>query len=375
MMLQMKQRMTLRRRAPLVLAIAFAAAALGMALLLFKPRADHAGRTPLVPAGRGSEGFVFAEQAHDATDYWLADAQNPSVRKLLATVSHEPNRSGGASVSPDGRWLAYTTLPPAATDPDHQAELWLLRLADGRAERVETGVDLLSFMVWSPDSASVTFGRVSAEGIELWRHSLAGKPAQLLQAAAPAQVAVPAGYDREGVALIAARLGPAGTDIVKYGASGVTVLSHTRAGSGRDFVLSPDRTRLAYLVAVSAGGQIVYQAQEVDLVTGSLSALAEPGTEDVGLAWRPNGSLTVGGVGAAPGLRAADGAAIFATAAAGFEQPLAWSPSGARLAVRQFAGARAAEPGSARDLLIEPDGARRAITSVNPVQFVGWIGE
>ena len=353
---------------------AVAVCVLAAAVLLGEPWQRDAHERPSEPARGAAEAFVFADQAPNITSYWLADAQNPSVRKLLATVRHPPGRSGEASVSPDGRWLAYTVLPPAAADPDHQAELWLLRLAGG-AERAAAGVDLLSFLVWSPDSASVTFERVADQGIELWRQTLGADRAHLLQAAAPSEVLIPAGYDREGARLIAARLGPAGTDIVRIAPTGLSVVSHAGSRSGRDFVLSPDRTQLAFLSAAGVVKQPEYQAQEVDLSTGSTRQVGQQGTQAIGLAWRPDGVLTIGGAGATSGLRTASGSPIFPSTTPGFEQPLAWSSSGTRLAVRRFSGESVADPGSAQDLLIEPNGARRAITSVDPVQFVGWIAQ
>lgn len=361
-----------RRR--LLTAVAVAAAA-ALLVIVFE-RTSTAG--PAASQRRGhtagaAEAFVFAEESGDTTTYWLADAQNPSVRKRLATVAHHPGHSGEASLSPDGHWLAYTALPPSAGDPDHQAELWLLRIGGG-ARRLDAGVDLLSFLVWSPDGASVTFDQVTATGVELWRQAVAAKGAQRLAAATPSAVVIPAGYDREGTVLIGARLGPDGTDVVRVAPAALSVVSHAGDGAGRDFVLSPDRSHLAYLAVSGAGAQAAYEARAVSLTDGSSQTYAESGAEDVGVAWQPGGALSIGSVGATRGLRTANAGTIFPKHNPGFEQPLAWSPSGTRLAVRQFAGSSAADPGAARDLVIESDGARRSITAADPVRFVGWIG-
>jgi hypothetical protein len=361
---------SVRRRS---LAIGLAAGLIAVLAATFAlQRVEHTSVPSTLTAERaGSEAFVFAEERPDSTTFWLADSQNPSVRQRLLSVTRETGRSGEASLSADGHWLAYTRLPAGVPDADHSAELWVLRIGGG-ARRLETGVDLLSFLVWSPDNGSVTFERVTDAGVELWRRSVSSVAAELLQPAAPSQVYVPIGYDREGTSLLAARVSSAGTDIVSFGEGGARLVVPAGAGAGRDFSLSADRSRLAFLtVGPSANDR--YTAEAVDLAGSSVTPLAAAGAEDVGLAWRPDNALTIGGVGEASRLRSSDGSAAPLWQQAGFLQPLAWSPSGTLLAVRAFAGANPENPGAARDLLLAADGRPRSITAVDPVRFVGWV--
>lgn len=371
--------MPLTRRHILILLCAplTATLLLGTGVWLFMRR--PASRQPLAVNGSAAA-FVFEEEGARSTSFWLADADNPSVRRRLATVAHAANWRGQAAVSPNGSLLAYTLLPAGETDPDHTAELWLLPTSGGAARRLASDVDLRSFLIWSPDSSSVTFDRALASYVQLWRYSLAGHKEQDIVDPADTATTVPVGYSGEGDTLVVARLGPLGADILLLDTQGKTIKQlHAGSVSGRDFTLSADGAHVAYLALSNQDGKPIYTAETVDLTAEAVQSLAQPDVEDIGLVWRPDGSLLIGSANAAggasggAGLRVAGGGSIIPKRGAGFVQPLAWSRSGDRLAARLFSGSNTAQPGIARDVVIEPSGEQRAISAENPVRFVGWL--
>ncbi|MGI8554529.1 MAG: TolB family protein [Dehalococcoidia bacterium] len=326
--------------------------------------------------GRGTiagETFLFSTDTADSTAFWLADAENPSVRKKLTTFRHRGGWSTLASIAPNGQEVAFTKLPPFQSDPDHQAELWLLALDGTAPQQLASYVDLRSFLIWSPDSKRVTFQRRRGAQVEVWRQSIAGGPSQPLISSAQGESLIPIGYDREGGQLFYARLSRSGTDLFLPGPSGpAPALAHMADGPARGFTVSPDRSRVAYL-ARDGGGAPAYHARAVDLNTRTVVKTGQGDGEDIGVAWRPDGTLAIGNSTWRLGIDGTGGIASVANAGAGFDQPLAWAPSGRRLAMRRFSGSSSSEPGSAEELLLQADGTMQFIDGSNPVRFVGWV--
>lgn len=371
--------MLAKRQIALLLSCVLGLAALVLAAVE-RPSLRQASPDRGLPRNGDAEALIFAEESIHSTSFWLADADNPSVRRRLATIAHAANWRGEAAISPNGSLLAYTLLPAGETDPDHAAQLWLLPTSGGAARRLASDVDLRSVLVWSPDSSSVTFDRALASELQLQRYSLSGHNEQTLVGPAESAITVPVGYSGEGDTLVVARLSASGTDILLLDKQGHTLKQlHAGPSSGRDFTLSAAGTQLAYLALTSETGNLGYTAETVDLTNGAIQSLAQPDAEDVGLVWRPDDSLLIGSANAAggatdgAGLRVAGGSSILPEQGAGFVQPLAGSRSGGRLAARLFSGSNTAQPGTARDVVIEPSGEQRAISAENPVRFVGWL--
>lgn len=315
-----------------------------------------------------AETFVFAEDSGALTSYWLADAIYPSVRRLLLQAPHRLGWQGEAAVAPNGRWLAYTLLPASTLDPDAGAELWLAPLG-GQPRRLASGVDLRSMLIWSPASSSVTFARVATGRVQLWRQPLNGA-AKLLTDPPPGTVVVPAGYDREGKQLIVARLSAAGVALLRIGAGGMqSAPLVVGASPGRDFAISPDARRVAYLE--EGGSAAATRVRIVDLQLGRADTQPDGA---VGLAWRSNGALVTGFAGDQALVRSEDGTVLYQPQPHSFAQPLAWSPSGRRLALRVFTGGSAEQPQAAQDALIDTVGALHPISASGAVRFVGWVG-
>lgn len=314
----------------------------------------------------------MAAEAQDAAQIQLFDPASGQALRTVATVQHRGGWGITASVSPNGESLAYVVLPRDAIDPDTQGELWLLTFAGRSSRRLATGVDLRSELVWSPDSAWVSYDKVDAPSIDLRRVNAGGAGDQSLAVSGAADRWYLFGYSADGRSVELAHLTSTGT---AYAAAppGATLPAERPVASGasREFTVSASG-RPALLALENEGGRQVYRAlaQQAD---GSFARLTQGGDEDTGIAWNPrSGEATVGVVPAAPGqaVPAAPGAHT-AVAPSGFDVPVAWSPDGTLLALRHFSGATTDDPGT--ETIVVQSGARRQeLHSAAPLTIAGW---
>lgn len=98
--------------------------------------------------------LVFKEFGSEADTIWLVNPVDPSERKTIVTIPHRATFGIIASLSPDGRFLAYLTLPEdAPADPTlSRADLFLMDLTTGYTELLLENVDLQFEPLWAPDS-------------------------------------------------------------------------------------------------------------------------------------------------------------------------------------------------------------------------------
>ena len=338
----------------------------------------------LVSCGRGKqvtvtpspqllESFVFVTEDGATTRFWLADPAKPSVRQLLTAVEHAAGWSGVANVSPNGRLIAFTMLPKNLRDPDHEARLQFLDIESRKTQSVAEGVDLRSTLVWAPDGGTVTFQRFAGSQQQLWSQPASDAAASELEAVGQGERVIPLAFNQITSQRMEARFNAQGVDLQKARTGdSPEQIQHLSDGPARDFAVSPNGTRLAYLAVNDGDGPSISRAYVADIGKPALAALPSEWGEAIGVAWDAKGGLTVGSAGSQAALRMETGQALPSPATRGFVQPLSWSPSGNYLAVRVFTGDSASQPGSARDELLTQKGRLEGITDTLPVRFVGW---
>jgi len=381
----------LRRLArPGLVALVLAAFAIGFALTLAL-RGGEARVSPTGPASlpallerAAAPLVVYSELGAEADTLWAANPDNPADRTQLARVEHAPGYGITPALSPDGARVAYTVLPNGGAAP----ELWLLDIESGERELLLAGVDLPAAPVWSPNAGAVIVRRSGATGedaavhVELLRAGLDGAVTVL---AAHDSALYPIEFSPDGAWLYYASVSAAGSDLWRAPANGGAAGHVARLSDGisRDWDLSPDGARLAYLA--QTGGDTLFSAQVLDLGAGETLAVAKAaGESQFAPVWETGGGLTTGRLSAAGGtpLRASvDGDVITASGAAlpaaagggGFDLPISWSPDGGQLAARHFAGASTADPGPSRVELLGADGERRALSTASDVTIAGWL--
>jgi dipeptidyl aminopeptidase/acylaminoacyl peptidase len=323
------------------------------------------------PAGPA---LVLIEEHGDSAIVLLEQPDNPAQRRRVASIEHRAGYGISATVSPDGRSVAYAVLPRDGVDPDSDGQLWLLPLDGRTTRRLAVNIDLRSDLLWSPDSAWVTYERVPAGPavLELRRVNVQGAGDQLLASDTDSARWYIAGYAPDGGSLSFVRIDGSGTAFASA-RPGVAPRASADAlpGSSRGFILS-SKGCAALLALTQEGDRSVYRAY--GCAGSDYVRLTSGGVEDVGIAWNPHTDTPT--VGVVPGTAAApprgqNGASVIVPAS-GFDVPLAWSRDGRWLALEHYSGATSDDPGSATIQTRSETGARRNAAGDGPLQFAGW---
>jgi Tol biopolymer transport system component len=332
-----------------------------------------------------SPAFVFVEFGRTTDAIRVAPVTDPSDARTVATVAHAEGFGIYASLSPDGQRVAYTVVPTAEGEPsiDSPAELRVIQ-ADTGDQVLATGADLLVPPVWSPGSDAVVFRRSapaeeSPGTFELVRIDLSGNETTLVSSTAGL---FPIGY--AGGVLHYAVVSASGTDLYRYD-GGPVFVAHLSDDIARDWRLSPDREKLAYLVMQQRGETFGFMARVYGLAgqgAGGFAALdaRDASTPDeFGPIWNPaTGGLTLGrlepgGASLMVEIGADGGERTLTSAERGFDVPVSWSPDGAYLIFRWFLGDSAENPGPSRLHVLMPEGERQILSINSDIQVIGWV--
>jgi len=326
--------------------------------------------------------LVFAEFGPSADRIYIADADDPSTRSLVATVEHVAGWGINPAWEASTAMVAYTVLPAEGeARRDAPAELWVLNAITGEHQRLAHDADLLAAPVLAADGRTVTYRRSAATGTQtLLTVDLATGAATEVVTTDAGFGVYPVSVEADG-AILYVGLSTAGTDLYR-GRPGTEpeALFHLSDYVARDWRLAPGGGRLAYLAPAFEAERVVNQLQVATLDGQAVAAPPLTG-EQFGPVWRPDGQAVTVGQEAYPAGQAAavtlsiDGGDTdpLPAPSQGFDAPLSWSPDGRYLAARSFDGVSAYAPGNEGMVVIAEDGARRAVTGSRELIFLGWV--
>jgi hypothetical protein len=347
---------------------------LGVASLSLVPLALNTGgtknaSTPVLAAE--TPRIAYFEFDTTADTLWLANPLSPSSRTKGLTIPHAPEYGVVPSLSPDGKSVAYLVLPTntAAPGPDSPAQLWVASVEGGEPKLLASDAALLVPAVWSADGAVLVYRHSEVESSSLKRVSIgSGETTDVKTSAASL---FPIAFD--GSTLWYAEVSQTGSDLYSTASNAPLRLSD---GLTRDWALSPDGARLAYLEMTLSDAAASSRAFVLDLKNGERSAVGSPAADAFSPAWAPDGSLVIGqlatgATSTAAAVIGADGDTRLSAPRRGFDVPLAVDTD-AGAAMTSFDGNSITNPGRATLVVVAPDGNRRQIAS-GEVTFLGWI--
>ena len=349
--------------------------------------------TPL-PTGEPAEGprLLYKEFQTDSDFLTLADVRARPLR--IWGVEHAPNVGISASISPDGKRIAYLVLPAAGGDPALDAQAWLLDMDSDKPRLLAGDLDGASKPIWSPDGRSIVVRRNGpqaqiGQAVSLLKVNVSDGSETLLMQADDVLELFPMGYSPDSDSLYFAQTALGGTHFGAVAAAGGTPRLLVQASDewARDWHLSPDGTRVVFLAGQPTDDRIASRAFVAELVEGAepqpLSDFSDAldAGDHFNPVWHPDGQrLAVGrtpvdGSSAAALVSLAGGELEEVTPGPdqGFDVPTAWSPAGDYLAVRSFEGSSAAQPGREHLVIIELGKGRQTVVDKGNLEFIGWL--
>jgi hypothetical protein len=274
----------------------------------------------IAPGEIRSIAYVVSENGEDRIYVRPASAE-PFVRgRFIHAFSYLFNRMRG-SAAPTADMLAALHMDTVGGG----ARLSLVSLPDGQVRDVEGQFDYLSALAWSPESARIAATRTLAAAapgqqsvalVEIDTRDL--RTTEVAEFEDIIDLA-PVGYSIDGKRLFFVVVDQSGSSLWSHGNGRVVRLATFAAGPTRNWSLSPDGSRLAFIDRLGLGER-TYVGKVLVIATGAVSDTKGEG-DQLGAAWPP-GSLLPAFGGPGGTLQLTDpnpGAYVI---------PLGWAPDG-----------------------------------------------
>jgi len=315
---------------------------------------------------------VIGRTENDADVISVAWASSPGAVTEIARIPHLDGFASTGAVSPDGKLLALVTVDGgSATHP--KASLKVVGLESGEITNVLSDVRPQQIPVWSPGSKSIVavMSPASESGggtSTVIRVHPDGDDAEKMTSFNGVLGVYPLGFRDGQLAMVV--VDSRGSTLRVGDADWGSLSSNIT----RDWKLSPDGGRIAFIDVETAGG-VRYVAREVDLAGGGVSAqsLAADVTA-LGTAWNPKTKSPAFGV--EPAMSEVAGVSVQALAAdvapvagPGFDVPMGYSNDGDHLFVTRWSGTSFQEPGKATLQIVSPGGR---VSFESFTRFYGW---
>jgi hypothetical protein len=245
---------------------------------------------PIIAPGEiRSIAYVISENGEDRIYVRPANAE-PFVRgRFIHSFSYLFNRMRG-SAAPTGTLLAALHMDTVGGG----ARLSLVGLPDGGVRDVEGQFDYLSTLAWSPEGGRIavtrTFGVGGAGQLSVAVVEVNTADLQSTEVAEFEDVIdlAPVGYSIDGKRLFFVVVDQSGSSLWSHEDGRVVRLATFAAGPTRNWSLSPDGSRLAFIDRLGLGER-TYVGKVLVIATGAVSDTESDG-DQLGAAWPP-GSL------------------------------------------------------------------------------------
>lgn len=354
----------------LLLALVAGVAAWGVAT---RPGGNVATSPQVLPDIASVRSVAYTIPGHDFDDVVVRRADGLGEEQVVATF---PNSGATGyhihgSASPLGDFVAVVSLPPFTARSG--ANLSILTLAGGSVRSVAGRFDYFTRVAWSPDGTKIAAVRYQdANGVR--QNSVVEVDTATGAVRAVAQFSdafdvVPVGYSFDSSRLYIVVVDNRGSNLFLERDGKVQLEAELSPGRTRDWALSPDGSRLAF-VDILAGGSRTYVGRTLVIATKSVTTLPATANQ-FGASWMPGSPLPAFG-GPGGSWQLTDPGATEA-----YLVPSAWSPDSMYLAGAVYAPA--GTDATVRSLeLVQREtstapGHRVVLTDVPGAAFLGWV--
>ena len=272
------------------------------------------------------------------------------------------------AASPLGDSVAVLAVSPSYSP---YASLSLLSLPAGVSRELDQPLDYLSPLAWSADGSRLAArhsalpdnsGRVSVDVVEI---ATATASSQVVARFENALDVAPVGYSLDGARLFVVVLDQSGSTLWAERDGRTQRVATLGPGRTRDWSLSPDGSRLAYVEAVGASER-AYVGRILIIATGAVSGTVGTANQ-FGAAWLPGSQAPVfGGPGGSLHLSENPNEGAYVV-------PQRWSPDGSTLVGAVYSSTNDRTGAVAPSIeFVTP--ARRTRLSEEPgASFIGWV--
>ncbi|PFG74429.1 hypothetical protein A9A59_1656 [Tepidiforma thermophila] len=245
------------------------------------------------------------------------------------------------------------------------ATLSLVEL-DGTVRVADGGFDYLSSLAWARDGSKFAVTATAEPGavrvIEVDPSTL--RLSELARFTGAFQV-VPLGYSLDGGRLYIVVVDQSGSSLWMARGGVTERVAELSPGRTRDWALSPDGSRVAFVDILSASSR-TYIGKTLTIATGAVTALPS-GRNQVGAAWQPGNPLPVfGGPGGSLQLEDPNPSAAWVI-------PHAYAPLGDYVVISTVGAGTDPSSRPEAALWIASPESRELLTDVPAASFVGWV--
>ncbi len=299
---------------------------------------------------------------------YVRHLNEPAPGKVVGTFRSTFSLHARGSSSPVGDTVAVLSVSPSFSP---YASLNLVSLPWGETRAIDQTLDYLSPLAWSPDGSRLAArhsslpdeaGRISVQIVEITN---ARGAATVVAGFENAFEVVPVGYSLDGNRLFIVVLDQSGSTLWAERDGKVQRVVSLGAGRTRDWALSPDGSRLAYIEAVGAGER-AYAGRTLIIATGAVSNSIATANQ-FGAAWMPGSQVPVfGGPGGTLHLSESseDG---------GYVVPQRWSPDGSTLVGAIYTTSAENAGASAPSIEFVTTVRRTRLTEEPGASFIGFV--
>lgn len=344
------------------------------AAFLHSPAATDDGAFQPLPASPADfHSFIYSDSSPSLDTIYLRSMTPQATPRPVSLFPVVDGLHVRGKTSPGGQDVAVLSpAGPASSDGVVAGSLTVLALPSGVRSQIDGDFDYRANLLWSADSRYVllttppasTAGTIDVVQADV----ITGKTLAIARFPAVFEVA-PVGFSADGTRLYIVSVDKSGSILWQLQDNKVSRVATLSAGRTRDWALSPDGARLAF-VDILGSGEPGYVGRTLVLATGVVSSTPASANQ-FSPAWVPGSEVPIfGGPGGQLKLTAPQSSGAYPV-------PRGYSPDGTGLVATVYPATGAQDSAASRTTpgsleIVSPD-QRIQLTQSEGSSFFGWV--